>query len=222
VSNPVFVLPQTTEHLGWYGKLPGTGDFAQRRLPSRFVSVWDRWLQNGFEYLRFAKTDWAQSYLEGHIWFFALGPSVIGPKPWLGVLLPSVDSVGRYFPLTIAVELDEENQTLVDQRGDRVNSEIVAGLLNTCARIALQALDEDHDAEGFDARLLAALAIWQSSAKLPKQIFVPKAARSSWHIGANFALDHGFAVGGMPGNSEFSLLFASANEAEVALKELAR
>jgi type VI secretion system protein ImpM len=218
----MFVLPQATESMGWYGKLPGTGDFAQRRLPSRFVSVWDRWLQNGFEYLRSANSDWAQSYLEGHIWFFALGPSVIGPKPWLGLLLPSVDSVGRYFPLTVALELDESNPISPAQSNEQASEELVAELLDTCARIALEALDDDNDAEKFDARLVAALKIWQPSNMALKPIVVPKAARSSWHIGANFGQNHGFAVGGMPGNSEFSLLFAAADDAEVALKELAR
>ena len=27
---------------GFFGKLPGTGDFVQRRLPASFVDVWDR------------------------------------------------------------------------------------------------------------------------------------------------------------------------------------
>ena len=30
---------------GWFGKLPGMGDFAHRRLPEPFRSAWDRWLQ---------------------------------------------------------------------------------------------------------------------------------------------------------------------------------
>ena len=29
---------------GWFGKLPGLGDFASRRLPDTFVAAWDRWL----------------------------------------------------------------------------------------------------------------------------------------------------------------------------------
>ena len=30
---------------GWYGKMPNLGDFASRRLPSRFIVPWDDWLQ---------------------------------------------------------------------------------------------------------------------------------------------------------------------------------
>jgi type VI secretion system protein ImpM len=222
VNNSIFVLPSNIEPMGWYGKLPGTGDFAQRRLPSRFVSVWDRWLQNGFEYLKFAKSDWAQSYLEGHIWFFTLGPSIIGPKPWLGVLVPSVDSVGRYFPLTIAIELFESDNTSPPLSIEQSSQQVVASLLDTCARVALKALEQDNDAQSFDAALISALVNWNDSEFENKPIWVPKAARSAWHIGSNFGSSHGFSVGGMPGNSEFSLLFASADAAEVALKELAR
>jgi type VI secretion system protein ImpM len=35
-------------------------------------------------------------------------PGVCGSSGWLGVLLPSVDKVGRYFPLTMAVALDAQ------------------------------------------------------------------------------------------------------------------
>jgi type VI secretion system protein ImpM len=218
VSGPTFTLPQTTETLGWYGKLPGMGDFAQRRLPSRFVSVWDKWLQNGFEHLRFAKSDWAQSYLEGHIWFFALGPSVIGSKPWLGVLVPSVDSVGRYFPLTVAMELTETDHVVVDETVALTS----INLLDACARVALEALENDSDGERFDALLQTAFRSWMTQSHGHQVITMPRAARSDWHIGANFAQAQGFSVGGMPGNSEFSLLFASADDASSALKELAR
>ncbi|MGO8543079.1 TagF domain-containing protein, partial [Rhizobium leguminosarum] len=28
----------------WFGKLPGMGDFAHRRLPQDFLAAWDQWL----------------------------------------------------------------------------------------------------------------------------------------------------------------------------------
>src|SRR5207237_396213 len=30
---------------GWYGKIPGTGDFVPRRVSASFSAAWDRWLQ---------------------------------------------------------------------------------------------------------------------------------------------------------------------------------
>src|SRR5262249_56139827 len=36
---------------------------------------------------------------------FGLVGGVVGESGWAGVLMPSVDRVGRHFPLTVAVEL---------------------------------------------------------------------------------------------------------------------
>ena len=60
---------------GWYGKLPGMGDFAQRRLPEQFRSVWDNWLQAGLFELQSRQPDWVERYLESPVWFFSLKTS---------------------------------------------------------------------------------------------------------------------------------------------------
>ena len=88
---------------GWYGKLPGLGDFAARRLDKAMVGVWDGWLQDGLQALR-QQPGWLDAYLQSPVWCFALGAGVLGPQRWLGVMMPSVDAVGRYFPLAIFFE----------------------------------------------------------------------------------------------------------------------
>lgn len=91
---------------GWYGKLPALGDFARRRLPPEFVEPWDRWLQQCLQASRTTLADtWLEHYLGAHVWHFVLMPGVIGPTGWAGVLMPSVDRVGRYFPLTLCTGL---------------------------------------------------------------------------------------------------------------------
>lgn len=91
---------------GWYGKLPGLGDFATRRLPPQFIALWDQWLQRSIEHSRQALgAAWLDTYLNSPIWRFALAPDVCGPERWTGLMMPSVDRVGRYFPLMIAVRL---------------------------------------------------------------------------------------------------------------------
>jgi len=94
---------------GWYGKLPALGDFATRRLPARFVASWDRWLAVGLASSRERLGDaWLAAYLTSPVWRFFLMPGAlasedeVGEACWSGVVMPSVDSVGRYFPLTIA------------------------------------------------------------------------------------------------------------------------
>jgi type VI secretion system ImpM family protein len=89
---------------GFYGKLPVLGDFVSRRLSRDFINPWDNWLQNAMTASRqqLAK-QWLKSYLSSPVWRFALSPGLCGNAGWVGVLMPSVDRVGRYFPLTLAL-----------------------------------------------------------------------------------------------------------------------
>jgi len=88
---------------GWYGKIPALGDFASRRLPTEFTQRWDAWLARAIESSQAALgSGWLDTYLSGPLWRFALSPGIIDSRFWFGVLMPSVDRVGRYFPLTIA------------------------------------------------------------------------------------------------------------------------
>jgi type VI secretion system protein ImpM len=91
---------------GWYGKVPYLGDFASRRLPGEFISTWDRWLQEVLQATRASLGDeWLDCYLTMPIWRFVLRPGLVEARGWAGVLMPSVDRVGRQFPLTLAVPL---------------------------------------------------------------------------------------------------------------------
>jgi type VI secretion system protein ImpM len=48
---------------------------------------------------------WLDVYLTSPIWRFAFSPGVCGPGAHVGTLVPSVDRVGRYFPMTVVAEL---------------------------------------------------------------------------------------------------------------------
>jgi type VI secretion system protein ImpM len=106
---------------GWHGKLPSLGDFASRRLPPEFVEAWDGWLAAGLAALReAAPARWLEGYLASPIWRYLLLPGVmpgaLGQQGWAGVLMPSVDRAGRYFPFTVAwplahLPLDAEGYT---------------------------------------------------------------------------------------------------------------
>ncbi len=94
--------------VGFYGKLPELGDFVQRALRSDFISVWDQWAQQCLDTSRAALGDeWLDAYLTSPLWRFALPSGLAGPHCYAGVMVPSVDSVGRYFPLTIAAALSD-------------------------------------------------------------------------------------------------------------------
>ncbi|MCP3688640.1 MAG: type VI secretion system-associated protein TagF [Gammaproteobacteria bacterium] len=87
---------------GLYGKLPGYGDFLTRNLASNFVESWDNWLQLYISATREQIGDsWLDTYLTSPIWRFVLSSGVIDGQNWGGVIMPSVDRVGRYFPVTL-------------------------------------------------------------------------------------------------------------------------
>jgi type VI secretion system protein ImpM len=92
---------------GLYGKLPSHGDFLQRGVSDDFVNRWDAWLQDGMARSRseLGEEAWLDVFLTSPLWRFALASGVVGGPVWAGILLPSVDRVGRYFPLTIVAEL---------------------------------------------------------------------------------------------------------------------
>ncbi|MBL6458660.1 type VI secretion system-associated protein TagF [Belnapia sp. T6] len=88
---------------GAFGKLPGHADFILRGLPASFADPWHAWLARGLAAARrLMGARFESAYMVAPVWRFALAPGACGPEAALGILLPSVDAVGRLFPLTLA------------------------------------------------------------------------------------------------------------------------
>jgi len=103
-------MNRTLTEVGFYGKLPCRGDFLQRRAPQEFVDAWDAWLQECIHQSRQQLQDsWLDTYLTGPVWRFVLAAGVCGSGAYAGILVPSVDRVGRYFPLTVIAQLDADH-----------------------------------------------------------------------------------------------------------------
>jgi type VI secretion system protein ImpM len=106
--------PQQSFSAGWYGKIPGTGDFIARRMPASFSEAWDRWLQGAIAGSRERLgARWRDSFLSMPIWRFVLSPGMLTANAWGGIMVPSVDAVGRYFPLAVASALPSASLDLV-------------------------------------------------------------------------------------------------------------
>lgn len=87
---------------GVFGKLPDQRDYVQHGMDAALMSLVDPWIQGCLQRSREDLQDaWLGAYLNAPIWRFWLGPSIIG-QTVLGALMPSVDGVGRYFPLMLA------------------------------------------------------------------------------------------------------------------------
>ncbi len=87
--------------MGFYGKMPGLGDFVTRGLPRPLVAELDAWLASGLIGLR-SDPAWLEHYLVAPVWRFVVPHGVWGEAMVGGALMPSVDGVGRYFPLIVA------------------------------------------------------------------------------------------------------------------------
>lgn len=94
---------QIMDKPGAHGKLPGHGDFVTRRLSPGFVTAWDDWLQRALPCSQeLLGADWLGIYLTSPVWRFVLSAGVVDAQVWAGVMIPSVDRVGRYYPLVVA------------------------------------------------------------------------------------------------------------------------
>ncbi|CAN5907729.1 hypothetical protein BH11PSE8_BH11PSE8_34110 [soil metagenome] len=104
---------------GWLGKLPSTGDFASRRLDPVQVESLDRWLSSLMLALKEREPDrWLDAYLASPSWRFLWMPQAMASpwrgRAWIGVVIPSVDRVGRYFPLALIQPLDALPRTAAE------------------------------------------------------------------------------------------------------------
>jgi type VI secretion system protein ImpM len=142
--------------VGFFGKLPSHGDFIGRRVTSAFREAWDAWLQRCLtESHRQLGSRWLDCYLTSPMWRFFLCEGVAGEASYAGVLLPSVDRVGRYFPLTVVAELPVELGALSFAEG-------AAGWFNEVEQLCSGALENpDFELGEFDAAL-AATSRWLS------------------------------------------------------------
>jgi len=131
---------------GWYGKMPALGDFASRRLPERFIGAWDRWLSAGIDVSRAQMGEaWLDCFLRAPVWRFGLLPGVVDEAAWFGVMMPSVDRVGRYYPLTIAAP--------VALPCNLEGTEALQHWLRCLHEIALAALADAHTLDQLEASL---------------------------------------------------------------------
>jgi type VI secretion system protein ImpM len=129
--------------LGYYGKVPTLGDFVGSRLPRSFVDSWDLWLQEAIAASRRQLgEDWLNFYLTSPLYHFALSPGICGDSGWMGVLMPSVDKIGRYYPMTMGLMLNEDINPFIAMQ----KSEWFAKI----EEIALSCLKDDYNLEEFN------------------------------------------------------------------------
>lgn len=132
--------------VGFFGKLPGAGDFVQRRLPPAFVESWDDHFQRAMETaLRESGEHWDDLWRQGSAWRFVLPAQVCGNAAWCGVVGPAHDRLGRAFPMVLAAPCGVDIATLF---GDHA-------WFDALERVYRDAQHEAVSVETFDARVAA-------------------------------------------------------------------
>lgn len=137
---------------GLFGKIPAQGDFIERNLQRSFTLPWDDWLQRCLAASREQLGElWLDIYLSSPLWRFCLSPGAVDNTAWAGILMPSVDAVGRYYPLTLAQPV-AGNSNLFEflSRND--------AWYTALENLAVTALQGDVDAEALMAELLNVVA----------------------------------------------------------------
>lgn len=128
LAQPSLSLTEAT--IGFCGKLPARGDFIASRLPRSFVDPWYDWLQRCLPASRQALGDeWDAVWNEAPIWRFALAAGICGPGAVIGLWMPSIDRVGRQFPIAFAaIVRDGDLAALIDAGGPFLAAAETAGL----------------------------------------------------------------------------------------------
>ncbi len=136
--------------IGFFGKLPSQGDFVTRGLPNPWVEGLDAWISHTLALVQ-AKPNWLEGYLSSPAWQFRWQgiEGLCDDKSLVcGVIAPSLDGVGRYFPLTVV-------WTDAAPRAASAQIEVLDGI-NT---LVLQAIDEDWQPDFLYEQLTALVTL---------------------------------------------------------------
>ena len=182
-------MPGPLTAAGFHGKLPARGDFVGRGLTRSFTAPLDAWLSDALTGSRaILGSAWLAAFLEAPIWRFALPPGQCGPDAAVGLLLPSVDRAGRYFPLSFAAL-------------GPLDPAAAASWLDICEGLGRAALERDATPEVLEAGLAAAS---------PPPAGAPASVGIWWTEGSPRVGARRFTSGALPSAAAFAAMLDDA------------
>ena len=128
---------------GAFGKIPSLGDFFTYNLDQVMVENWDNWIQKYMISLKNRLgSRWDQCFMTAPIWRFSLSAGVVSDNFTYGVMMPSIDRVGRQFPMTIATTRLNVKSVLYEHNSNYL-------LFEKLEDLALLSLDETTSKDFF-------------------------------------------------------------------------
>ena len=119
---------------------------------------------------------WLDLYLTSPAWRFVCAAGACGPAPVIGLMVPSVDRVGRYFPLTLVANLPPEVSPMAAVRAS-------SAFFDQAERLIIDTLaTEDIDFERFDEQVMELGAALESI--LPPRVVLDPAAAAMLEDGS--------------------------------------
>lgn len=91
-----------SQSLGWYGKLACRGDFVGQGLPPAWQRTWDEALRRVLAAASHGDAPLRERLQALPAWQGLVWPAEPWQPPWLLLVLPSADRVGRAWPLVLA------------------------------------------------------------------------------------------------------------------------
>ncbi len=130
--------------IGYFGKIPAAGDFVSRNIDRTLREAIDTWLQQSLEQSRSVLGgDWLASFLRAPVWRFVCAGLSGSENVVAGIMIPSVDRVGRYFPFAMLAEVE-------GFKPDAASLAACDALLGTLQPLAIGVLEEEFDPLHFD------------------------------------------------------------------------
>jgi type VI secretion system protein ImpM len=199
------------DRIGFFGKLPTHGDFVSTGLGRKLQGALDTWLQSSLQAIQAEfGNQWERRFRSMPSWRFIVEQDLWGPATVAGVIVPSLDRVGRNFPLIVAAQLHGFSGDPRSLCLDDTWFIATEGLAETSAR-------HDFDIDTFTTGLKRLRpprpgqfddGVEQSSLTPPGTLW--------WRMDPEDRRMKGFRVSGAPGPSDFLKLLPedAAKEAE--------
>ncbi|SCB58912.1 type VI secretion system protein ImpM [Rhizobium aethiopicum] len=195
------------DRIGFYGKLPSHGDFVSMGLGRSLQSALDAWLQAGLQAAhQELGEDWERRFRTMPAWRFIVERGLWGSATVAGVLLPSLDRVGRSFPLIIAAQLhgfaEHPRQLYLDD-----------AWFTAVEAIAESSAKRDFDINQFTASLKRLRSLRPADLAENETMQDRASSRGTiwWHIDPEERRAKGFGVSGAPEPAHFAKLLRESS-----------